>query len=162
VQPRRRGAAPLAAPFSLPFLAWEKDGGGRGVCPPGVQNAPPPPLARPLPKKTKKPLFARFGFFSALWSLFGWPPPGALQSHTLFRPPTNPPSTVRPAALKDVGIDQKLNNRLPLDLHFRDETGREVRLGEFFGSKPVILTPVYYGCPMLCTQILNGLVGGLK
>jgi protein SCO1/2 len=80
----------------------------------------------------------------------------------IFREPTNPPSSVRPAALRDVGIDQKLNNRLPLDLHFRDETGRDVRLGEFFSTKPVIITPVYYGCPMLCTQILNGLVSGLK
>jgi len=83
-------------------------------------------------------------------------------SAQIFREPTNPPSSVRPALLKDVGIDQKLNNRLPLDLHFRDETGRDVRLGDFFGAKPVIVTPVYYGCPMLCTQILNGLVSGLK
>jgi len=80
----------------------------------------------------------------------------------MLREPTNPPSSVRPAALRDVGIDQKLDNRLPLDLQFRDETGRDVRLGEFFGTKPVIITPVYYGCPMLCTQILNGLVSGLK
>jgi protein SCO1/2 len=80
----------------------------------------------------------------------------------MLREPTNPPSSVRPAALRDVGIDQKLNDRLPLDLHFRDETGRDVGLGDYFGAKPVIITPVYYGCPMLCTQILNGLVSGLK
>ena len=80
----------------------------------------------------------------------------------MLREPTNPPSSVRPAALQNVGIDQKLNGRLPLDLHFRDESGRDVRLGEFFGARPVIVTPVYYGCPMLCTQILNGLIGGLK
>ena len=85
-----------------------------------------------------------------------------LPAQNMFRPPTNPPSSVRPAALKDVGIDQKLNGALPLDLHFRDETGRDIRLGEFFTTKAVILTPVYYGCPMLCTQILNGLVSGLK
>jgi len=71
-------------------------------------------------------------------------------------------SNVRPGALKNVGIDQKLNNQIPLDLHFRDETGRDVRLGEFFTTRPVIITPVYYGCPMLCTQILNGLVSGLS
>ena len=47
-----------------------------------------------------------------------------LPAQNLLRPPTNPPSSVRPAALKDVGIDQKLNGALPLDLHFRDETGR--------------------------------------
>ncbi len=85
-----------------------------------------------------------------------------LPAQNLLRPPTNPPSSVRPAALKNVGIDQKLNNRVPLDLHFRDETGRDVRLAEFFTTRPVIITPVYYGCPMLCTQILNGLVSGLK
>jgi protein SCO1/2 len=85
-----------------------------------------------------------------------------LYAQGILRPPTNPPSNVRPAALKNVGIDQKLNNQLPLDLHFRDESGRDVRLGEYFGSKPVILTPVYYGCPMLCSQILSGLVSGLK
>src|SRR5215510_6770923 len=83
-------------------------------------------------------------------------------SAQMFREPTNPPSSVRPSALRDVGIDQKLNNRLPLDLHFHDEAGRDVRLGEYFSTKPVIITPVYYGCPMLCAQILNGLVSGLK
>src|SRR5260370_23088548 len=86
----------------------------------------------------------------------------SLTAQNMLRPPTNPPSNVRPAALKDVGIDQKLNGRLPLDLHFRDETGRDVCLGEFFSTRAVIVTPVYYGCPMLCTQILNGLVSGLN
>jgi protein SCO1/2 len=68
----------------------------------------------------------------------------------------------RPAPLKQVGIDQKLNSQVPLDLRFKDETGRTVKLGEFFGKRPVILAPVYYECPMLCTQILNGLVRSLK
>ncbi len=85
-----------------------------------------------------------------------------LSAQGMLRPPTNPPSNVRPAALQKVGIDQKLNNQIPLDLHFRDEAGRDVRLGEYFGSKPIIMTPVYYGCPMLCSQILSGLVSGLK
>src|SRR5207253_9036742 len=88
--------------------------------------------------------------------------PHFLSAQNLLRPPTNPPSSVRPAELAGVGIDQKLNGQLPLDLHFRDESGRDVRLGELFGARPVIVTPVYYGCPMLCTQILNGLVSGLK
>src|SRR5437016_7646921 len=86
----------------------------------------------------------------------------SLHAENQLRPPTNPPSSVRPPELRNVGIDQKLNNRLPLDLHFRDETGRDIRLGDIFGARPVIITPVYYGCPMLCTQILNGLVSGLK
>lgn len=95
------------------------------------------------------------------FGIFGFLAAQALTAQ-IFREPTNPPSSVLPAALKNVGIDQKLDNRLPLDLHFRDEAGRDVRLGDFFSKKPVIITPVYYGCPMLCTQILNGLVSGLK
>src|SRR5262249_3050960 len=51
---------------------------------------------------------------------------------------------------------------LPLSLPFRDEAGREVRLGDFFGKRPVILALAYYNCPMLCTQVLNGLVGSLN
>jgi protein SCO1/2 len=69
---------------------------------------------------------------------------------------------VRPSLLKEVGIDQKLNQSIPLDLEFRDEHGKPVRLGEYFGQKPVILSMVYYNCPMLCTQVLNGLESSLK
>src|SRR5271170_1049928 len=64
---------------------------------------------------------------------------------------------VRPELLKEVGVDQKLNQQVPLDLMFRDEHGNPVELGQYFGTKPVILTLVYYNCPMLCTQVLNGL-----
>lgn len=60
--------------------------------------------------------------------------------------------------IKEVGIDQHLNAQLPLDAVLRDEQGHQVRLGEFFGKKPVILNFVYYRCPMLCTQVLNGLL----
>jgi protein SCO1 len=63
----------------------------------------------------------------------------------------------RPAALRGVGIDQLLNEQVPLDLMFRDEAGKSVRLGDYFGKKPVILALVYYRCPMLCTLTLNGL-----
>jgi protein SCO1/2 len=68
----------------------------------------------------------------------------------------------RPAPLKDVGIDQKLDSKLPLDARFRDEAGRDVRLGDYFGKRPVVLALAYYDCPMLCTQILNGMVRALK
>src|SRR5450432_110493 len=68
----------------------------------------------------------------------------------------------RPSPLKKVGIDQKLDSQLPLALQFKDETGKTVKLGDYFGKRPVILAPVYYECPMLCTQILNGLVRSLK
>lgn len=68
----------------------------------------------------------------------------------------------KPSLLRDVGIDQRLNEPLPLDLTFRDETGKAVQLGEYFGDKPVILALVYYECPMLCTQELNGLLRSLQ
>jgi len=69
---------------------------------------------------------------------------------------------VRPDLLKDVGIDQKLNDSVPLDLTFRDESGQTATLRQYFGGKPVILSLVYYNCPMLCTQVLNGLERSLK
>ena len=69
---------------------------------------------------------------------------------------------VRPELLKDVGIDQKLNDSIPLGLTFREEDGRAVKLSEFFGQKPAVLALVYYDCPMLCTQVLNALDRSLK
>ena len=69
---------------------------------------------------------------------------------------------VRPELLKQVSIDQKLNQSIPLNLTFRDENGAPVQLAQFFGQKPVILTLVYYNCPNLCTQVLNGVESGLK
>lgn len=59
---------------------------------------------------------------------------------------------------RDVGIDQHLGTTVPLDAVFRDEAGRSVRLGSYFGKRPVVLAMVYYRCPMLCTQVLNGLL----
>jgi len=67
-----------------------------------------------------------------------------------------------PPILRDVGIDQKLNNQVPLDLVFRDETGKEVMLGQYFAQKPVVLVLAYYDCPMLCTIVLNGVLHSLK
>lgn len=67
-----------------------------------------------------------------------------------------------PNALKQVGIDQKLNEQLPLDLVFNNEQGEQVRLGDYFGKKPVVLALVYYQCPMLCNQVLNGMVTSFK
>lgn len=62
----------------------------------------------------------------------------------------------------DVGIEQKLDETIPLDLEFNDELGRPVKLSQVFGEKPVVLSLVYYECPMLCTQVLNGLLRSLK
>jgi len=78
------------------------------------------------------------------------------------RPSAGNPSTGLPTALRDVRIEQKLNQQLPLDLVFRDEAGQEVKLGKYFGQKPIVLALVYYDCPMLCTQILNGMVTSFR
>ncbi|MBM3749709.1 MAG: SCO family protein [Acidimicrobiia bacterium] len=64
--------------------------------------------------------------------------------------------------LKEVRIDQKLDESVPLDLPFTDEQGRDVTLGDYFGKRPVVLALVYYECPMLCTQVLNGLFSSME
>jgi protein SCO1/2 len=68
----------------------------------------------------------------------------------------------KPSILDQVGIDQRLNQQVPLDLTFTDETGKTVQLRQYFGSKPVILSLVYYQCPMLCSQVLSGMAGMLN
>lgn len=70
---------------------------------------------------------------------------------------TGVPSTDVPAALREVGFDQHLNQLLPLDVEFADEHGRRVKIGDYFGTRPVVLAFVYYGCPMLCLQSLSSL-----
>src|SRR4051794_35258508 len=62
----------------------------------------------------------------------------------------------RPPALRDVGITQMLNYQVPLDLTFKDESGKDVRLGQYFTGKPIVLSLVYYRCPMLCNLVMNG------
>ncbi|HEY6333475.1 MAG TPA: SCO family protein [Blastocatellia bacterium] len=76
--------------------------------------------------------------------------------------PAGKQQTGLPAQLQNVGIDQRLNEQVPLDLMFRDETGQAVPLRRYFDGKPVILALVYYECPMLCTQVLNGLESSLS
>jgi protein SCO1/2 len=71
-------------------------------------------------------------------------------------------ATAQIPMLREVGVDQRLGEQVPLDTTFVDESGRTVRLGEYFGGRPVVLALVYYECPMLCTQVLNGLVGSLE
>ncbi|HVS88596.1 MAG TPA: SCO family protein [Candidatus Acidoferrum sp.] len=78
------------------------------------------------------------------------------------------PDNVGPAAkslppvLQNVGFEPQLNAQLPLDLAFRDEAGRSVQLRDYFRQKPVVLALVYYGCPMLCNQVEQGVVGTLR
>jgi protein SCO1/2 len=76
-------------------------------------------------------------------------------------PEPGQPSSAKPGILGKIGIDQRLNEQVPLDLPFVDENGRDVRLGDYFGKRPVVLALVYYECPMLCTQVLNGVVSSL-
>jgi len=73
-----------------------------------------------------------------------------------------PPSSDRLPQLKNVGVDQKLDAQVPLDLQFRDETGKPVRLGDYFGKRPVILNLAYYGCTMLCGEVQSGIIGSLR
>ena len=72
------------------------------------------------------------------------------------------PANVLPPLLQNVGFEPQLNAQLPLDLAFRDETGRTIQFREYFGQKPVVLALVYYGCPMLCNQVEQGVVGTLR
>lgn len=83
-------------------------------------------------------------------ALMAAPPPGSADRVNL------------PAALHGVGIEQKLNAMLPLNTEFQDESGATVPLRTYFGSRPVLLAPVYFTCPMLCSQILSGVVAGLR
>jgi protein SCO1/2 len=78
-----------------------------------------------------------------------------------LRPAPGPASSAMPQPLQEVGFDQKLDARLPLDATFKNDRGEVVTLGSLFGRRPVVLAFVYYECPMLCNQILNGLVSGL-
>jgi len=72
------------------------------------------------------------------------------------------PSSAQPEILQQVGIDQRLNEPVPLELVFRNEAGRAVELQEYFGHKPVVLSLVYYECPMLCNLVLNGVLKALR
>ena len=67
-----------------------------------------------------------------------------------------------PAPLREIGFDQNLDQRVPLDVELTDENGSRVRLGDYFGSKPVVLAFVYYDCPMLCTQVLSAMTSSLN
>jgi hypothetical protein len=76
------------------------------------------------------------------------------------REPGMTASTI-PAPLREIGFDQNLDQLVPLDTTLVDEAGRTVRLGDYFGKRPVVLVFAYYDCPMLCTQVINGLASAL-
>ncbi len=95
-------------------------------------------------------LAAFYGLFCWLYLLAPLIPPA--QAHG-----SNPDEVI-----KGIEFEQKLDQQLPLDLTFRDETGQTVKLADYFGQKPVILVFAYYECPMLCTLVLNGLLTSLN
>jgi protein SCO1 len=74
----------------------------------------------------------------------------------------SPPANTRPPRLQNVGIEQHLGAQVPPDLSFRDDTGKSVKLGDYFGRKPVILNLVYYNCTMLCGEALAGLASAMR
>lgn len=74
----------------------------------------------------------------------------------------SPPANTRPPLLQNVGIEQHLDAQVPPDLAFRDETGKSVKLGYYFGRKPLILNLVYYNCTMLCGEALAGLASAMR
>ncbi len=91
-------------------------------------------------------------WISCLWLLFG----------LLAPPPSAYAATLSDDRLSRISFDQKLSAQVSLELPFQDETGKSVRLGDYFWRKPVILVLGYYECPMLCTLVLNGLVESLE
>lgn len=80
----------------------------------------------------------------------------------LFASPRLEAQPLSQEQVERIGIDQRLDEELPLNLVFTDEQGQQVKLEQYFGARPVVLTLVYYECPMLCTQVLNGLVRSLR
>jgi protein SCO1 len=87
---------------------------------------------------------------------------GAAWSQGMSQGIMSPPANARPPGLKNVGIQQNLNEQIPPDLVFTDDLGRQVKLGDYFGKKPLILNLVYFTCPMLCGEELAGLESALR
>ncbi len=108
--------------------------------------------------------------FTVHCSLFTFTAFGQKNEHynsPLYSPRTYDPAMSEPnglpEALKTIGIEQKLGAQMPMDVEFKDEDGKTVKLGSYFNTgRPVIIAFVYYECPMLCNQVLNGLSGSLK
>jgi len=105
----------------------------------------------------------QFGFWAAVAGLsVALALPTAAQMKGDIIQLSTPPSTDRLPTLKGVGVDQHLDAQVPMDLQFRDENGKSVRLGDYFGKRPVILNLAYYGCTMLCGEVQSGVIGSLK
>lgn len=103
-----------------------------------------------------------FAAFVGLVLVLALRPATAQMGQGMVRGMMSPPANQRPPMLQQVGIEQRLNGQVPLDLKFRDETGKTVQLKDYFGKRPVILNLVYYQCPMLCGEVLSGLTSSLQ
>jgi protein SCO1/2 len=106
---------------------------------------------------------SRLGSFAALAAcaaLVAIAPPGRADPVPGDEPRS--PSGLTKRDLGDIGFDQRLGEALPLDAPFKDETGKDVKLGDEFGERPVVLALVYNECPMLCSLVLQGLVGSMR
>jgi protein SCO1/2 len=79
-----------------------------------------------------------------------------------FKREPGTPASQLPRALREIGFEQNLDRPVPLDTPFRDEMGAAVRLGDYFGKRPVVMVFAYYDCPMLCTMVINGLSSALN
>ena len=108
-------------------------------------------------------IVALFAFFILNFALASAASAQSPNFFTGFNDPPGPPSQLKPEQLKDVTFKQRLDEQLPLDAAFKDEYGRPVTLGKYFNNqKPVVLAFVYYTCPMLCTQVMNGISSSLR
>src|SRR5262245_26550891 len=101
----------------------------------------------------KRLLFAALASLLICSTAFAQNPQGLAQA--------GDPSAARPGLLAKIAIDQRIGHDLPADLPFVDESGRAVKLGDYFGKRAVVLASVYYECPMLFSQVLSGLVSSL-
>ena len=90
---------------------------------------------------------------AASTAAYGQPPGGLVEP--------GDPTSARPGILSKIAIDQRIGSQVPSDIPFVDENGQPVKIGDYYGKRPVVLALVYYECPMLCTQVLNGLVSAL-
>ena len=78
-----------------------------------------------------------------------------------YRQQPGQPASAIPQPLREIGFDQNIDQHIPLDVTFKDETGKTVQIGEYFGKRPVVMVFAYFECPMLCTQVVNGLASSL-
>jgi protein SCO1/2 len=104
----------------------------------------------------------KFSFSVSLFVAFFVPGVQAQNFETGMPPMQGMPANRKVQQLEGVGIDQKLDSQIPLDLPFVDETGQSVRLSQYFGKRPVVLALVYYNCPMMCPEVLAGMTDVFK